>query len=322
MFKMPENATWSLARVRVTMWFSVLPERESMIKPCFSTVACPEWTLDQLPARARELGFESVELRVSWESGKQFACDPLLSSTEKARGAFQSAGVEIACIATGLRFDEPVMPPVIGYVISDTDRPIRWGEHAVDVAVGLECPLVRVFGFQGPPGEKRSRLVRRVSDRLKLVCDHANKTGVRVVVENGGAFARAEEIRELIEAVGSPLLGVSYSLAAARLTGEDPAAGIASLRDRLWIARVKDVNADGVPCALGTGMLGAREFTAALSQAGCNVPLVFEWDRAWNRSLAPAAEALAGVAEKLVSWAAEGVRSTGSGHRPTTATRS
>jgi sugar phosphate isomerase/epimerase len=277
-----------------------------MIKPCFSSVACPEWTLDEVAASAARYGFEGIELRTFGDRSARLACDPALTSDEKARRMFHAVGVEILSLGTSVSFDEPVRPPIIGMALSDTERTVRAAKRAIDAAVALECPFVRVFGFQIPARESRASTTARIASRLRLVADHAAKTGVRIVIENGGDFSRAAELAELVAAVDNTLVGACYSLAAGVHAGDHARDAISVLGTRLWLARVKDIDTHGHPVQLGAGTLDCRSFVTALASSGFDGPLVFEWDRLWVPSLAPAAEVLPVAAKSLFHWIAEG----------------
>ncbi|MCC6321091.1 MAG: sugar phosphate isomerase/epimerase [Phycisphaerales bacterium] len=272
-----------------------------MMKPSFSTVACPEWTLAQVAERAQANGFEAVELRTFGDDSTRFACDPALTGAEKVRRLFGDRGIEILVLATGVAFDEPVLPPVIGYAISDTERSVRAAQHAIDLAVAIECPFVRVFGFEPPANEKRATAVSRIVKRLRAVADHAHNTGIRVVIENGGAFGRAADLVELVGRCGDPLIGACYNVAIGHEFGDDVASAVEALGDRLWVARVKD-HRDGTPCPLGEGRVPCERFVRALATAGFDGPLVFEWDRAWLANLAPAEEVLLNASARLWTW--------------------
>jgi sugar phosphate isomerase/epimerase len=272
-----------------------------MMKPAFSTVACPDWTLAQVAERARANGFEAVELRTFGEASTRFACDPALTSPDKVRRLFGDQGIEVLSLATGVGFEEPVRPPVIGYAITDTERSVRAAQRAIDLAVAIECPLVRVFGFDLPPRERRATAVARIIERLTKVADHANNTGIRVVVENGGGFGRAPEIMELITGCSSPLVGASYNIAVGHAAGDAPGDAAAALSDRLWLARLKDLK-HARPCPLGEGEVPCEEFVHVLHERGFDGLVVFEWDRAWIPELAPPEQALSAASAKLWTW--------------------
>lgn len=287
-----------------------------MFKPAFSTVACPEWTLAEVARRAREYGFEAVELRTFGDGPGRVASDPALTSEEKVQRTLQEGGVEALSLATGIRFDAPIWPPVVGLFLSDRERAVREAKRAVDLAVAIECPMIRVFGFDLPGFEGRKTGVKRVAERVGMVADHADKYGVRVAVENGGSFGTAEQVLEITSMVNHALVGVSYSLSAAVIAGEDPVRGLARLGEKLFLARVKDVKA-GKLVALGEGELGCERFVRSLAARGFEGALVYEWDRAWEVASAggPLAgpDAVLGRASRLMfEWAAK-ERGTGVG---------
>lgn len=300
-----------------------------MIRPAFSTVACPHWTLRDVAARADEYGFECVELRTFGDDSRLFACDPALSAPAKTRDLFRSRGMEIACLATSLSYDAIIGPPVLGPALWDQERAIRETRRAIDLAVAFDCPFVRVFGFKVTGQDTRKACVGRIAERLRLALDHANRTGVRLVIENAGSFPTSSDLLELIRACDHPLLGACYANSAAALAGEDPARGVTALGDRLWVARVEDaaplVSGNGskgngskgesklvvddqagqrlVPCELGAGRLGAQAFVAALRGATFKGPLVYEHDFAWLSGLTPPEQALPTAARTLYAWA-------------------
>lgn len=281
-----------------------------MLKPTFSTVACPELPLRAVAELAERHGFEGVELRTFGDDSRRFACDPALTAEEKTRTLFASRGVEVLSLATSCRFDATIFPPIIGHVIADTERSVREARHAVDLAVRLECPYVRVFAFEIAPREKPAAATARIAERLRKVCDHADKTGARIVLENGGSFETAVQLRDLIERVNHPLLGACYALATGCAAGDVPQAAIAALGTRLWVARIKDLK-DSAPALFGSGDLPCREFVQSLARAGFAGLVVYEWDRAWVPDLAPADDAMAGVAAQIIEWAASAAKSTG-----------
>lgn len=89
------------------------------MKPAFSTIACPDWTLDRIVPLARELGYAGIELRSfgqtgGGQSGSDLACEPCYTSARKLRELFETEGVEPACIATSIRYDHVVFPPSSG----------------------------------------------------------------------------------------------------------------------------------------------------------------------------------------------------------------
>lgn len=275
-----------------------------MLRSAFSTVACPEWTLERVVDSAARHGYAGVELRSFGAGSTHLACDPALTQNDKVRRLFRDAGVEIAGVASGCRFDAPIFPPVIGHALEQSMASVHEGRHLVDVAMAAGAEYLRVYAFDQPDRERRSRTIRRICERLSLVVDHAHKRGVRLVLENGGAFSRAEDIADIITRINSPLLGACYDLSAAVSAGDDPLAGVRMLGRRLWAARIKDRDVAGTPCMLGEGELPCRDFVHALtgSLGSRDAWLVFSWDRLWRPEIGSAPEVLAEAVQRMDDW--------------------
>lgn len=252
-----------------------------MIKPAFSTVACPDWTLSRIASYASSLGYEGVELRTFGHGSTRSACDPALTSPEKVRRLFADAGVKIVSLATSISFDEPIRPAIAAHLIGDTERSVRAAKSAIDLAAQIECPVVRVFGFEAPEGELLERATTRIVDRLAKAVDAARNTGVRLAIENGGSFGSASAITGLVNRISSPLLGVCFNNGASVLAHEDPAVAAATLAQTCIMARLIDFDANRRPCQIGDGTLGAKASLEALARNGFDGPVIVEWDRAW-----------------------------------------
>lgn len=274
-----------------------------MLKIAFSTVACPEWPLTRVAEAAARYGFDGVELRSMGHGGTEFACDPGLTHPEKVRQILDEAGIAPCGVATGCAFDAPVNPPVVGHLLGLENRLVGAGKHMIDVAHDIGAGYVRVFGFQVPKGERRHRTLRRIVDRLALLCTHARHRDVAVLIENGGDFPGAQDLSEIIERVGNPLLGACYDIEAGAAVGDAPELAPRLLGRHLHAARIKD-SFGGRPCRLGEGGAPCREFLAALRDSGQNAWVVYAWDRAWLPELSPADEMLPHAASKLAEWTA------------------
>lgn len=274
-----------------------------MFRPAFSTIACPEWTLERVTRLAAETGYAGVELRTFGHGSSQIACDPALTGAEKVRRLFRDHGVEISCLATSVGFDEPIRPAVLGYALGDTEGTIRQAKAAIDLAAQIECPLVRVFGFEMPENERYQSAFQRIRDRLALAVDGARHCGVKVVLENGGSFARASDLMNLIEDVGQPLLGAAYSVPVAWSVGEDPVAGLATLGDRVLSVKLRDLDAKRRFCVPGEGQVPCERAVRELVRTGSRAWVTFEWDRLWMPSLESPERVLPEALRRMYAWA-------------------
>jgi sugar phosphate isomerase/epimerase len=275
------------------------------MKFALSTIACPDWTLDEIASKAAAWGYQGVELRTFGNGCTHFACDPALTSYTKTRAMFDRAGLSIACLATGVRYDDPVTPPVIGYVIGDNEASVRETKSAVELAQRLGCPFVRVFAFEVMGSEKRSTALRRICDRLRKGLDTARNTGVRLLIENGGSFGTAADLAEIVDRCGNPLLATAYHVGVGARAGETPGNAFNVLGESLASVKLSDYH-DGRPCMLGSGETPNQEAVETLAKLNYDGWVVYEYPRAWlsdeHAPLADPSEVLAAAARTMFSW--------------------
>lgn len=271
------------------------------MKPAFSTVACPEWTLEDVAEFAGATGYQGVELRTFGHGSVELACDPCKTGPAKLRDLFEDAGVAPLCLASSIRFDKPVWPPIIGHAITDTERPVRETKSMVEVAAQCEIGAVRVFAFELPPGEAREAGMKRVLSRLQLALATCRNTGVKLLIENAGSFPLAEDLAEIIERANNPLLHAAYSPAVAQTHGEDPVEGARLLGPRLWSVKLSDYHNE-TPARLGEGDLDAERLVTQLARDRFAGWLVYEWPRLWLRELGEPTDVLTDACEKMYRW--------------------
>lgn len=280
-----------------------------MLKTAFSTVACPDWTTERVARAAAEYGYRAVELRTFADRCPDaFASEPAYTDPARVRAFFRDQGVLISGLATGIRFDAPVFPPVMGHVFSSRHASVREGKRAVELAAAVGASYVRVYAHRVPgspaplvPADTKWSALRRITARLREVCDHARNRDLRVVIENGADFASCIDLAKIIELVGSPLLGACYDLDAGVASGDHPADAVRLLGDRLLAARVSDRRM-GVPCPLGQGDLPVRPFIHALRDSGSSAWVVYTWEKAWLPNLAQPDQVLPVASCLLHDW--------------------
>ncbi len=272
-----------------------------MIEIAMSTLACPSLTIAEAVRIAEASGCDGIEFRTGGVRASEFACDPFLTDEAKTRSILDAAGLKPVSISTGTSFDAPINPPVIGQLF-DNEAAIREAKRAIDLAAQLECPFVRVFGYEKTERESHRSALRRIAGRLSKACDHCRHTGTSLVVENGGSFSSAEQIAELIDAVSSPLIKASYDIAIGDEAGDSPEDAFTMLRTKLGFVRVRDNDENG-PVELGSGIRPVEEFVRALAKRRWSGPVVYEWEAAWFEGLRPADEVMPGAIRRLCEWA-------------------
>jgi len=252
------------------------------MKVSFSTICCPQATLASAATMGETAGFGGIELRTFGIAGSTFACEPFLTDAAKLRRTMLNAGLQVSCLATGLSFDRAI-DPLLGRTFLDTEQAVRACKHAIELAAQIECPYVRVFGFELQGNETRKAGIARIMEQLDKALDACDRTGVSLLLENGGSFCTAEQLCEVMDKADNVLLGAAYSVAVGQQAGDDPATAIRTLGKRLLSIKIRDYS-DGVQVRLGEGTVQNHRAVTAARSIGFAGPVVYELDRAWDSS--------------------------------------
>lgn len=271
------------------------------MKIAFSTVACPDWTLERVLSFTDEVEYDGVELRTFGWGESDFTCEPALTAAAKLRRMGLESGTDLMCLATSLKFDDAVRPPVVGRVLPGHDRWLQESRRFVALADELECPLLRVFGYESPAGERRSRTIARIVERLGEVLSAAGKRRVTVVLENGGSFRRARDLAEIIAACDSPWIGAAYDVAVGASAGDRPEDAIDLLGERLQTVKLRDVRDERL-VEIGHGEIPLEGCVRRLASDGFRGWLVVEWPRVWRPDLEPAEGVLQRSLGTIEGW--------------------
>jgi sugar phosphate isomerase/epimerase len=247
----------------------------------FSTLACPDWSIETVIAKAVEYGYDGIE----WRGGPQGHVQPNMFSEQRRL-------LPQKCSDAGL--ESLAVTAYTSFVSDSTDeRRANVDElrQYADLAAELGAKFVRTFLGELPEGAKiNSLMYEKVSDCLRLAADHARSVGVTIAIEPHDDFVRSMTIVPILSQVPHPALRVIWDIANAFAAGEDPGDGFVLLKDRLAYVQVKDgkrfgynwqLNSFGegnVPLDLAFELLMAHKYQGAFS---------VEWEYAWHPELDP-----------------------------------
>jgi sugar phosphate isomerase/epimerase len=266
------------------------------MKFAFSTVACPKWDFDTILSRAREYGYDGVEIRGFLNESLLTASNVFLSDPKKIRDSFAASNIQIACLAssiamTGARRKDAVLA-------GDLRR-------FIDTAHELACPLVRIFDTQVRPGETRASAAGRLAKWIAPIADHAAERHVGLVIENTLSFRNSKEMWLILEMLSHPSVGVCWDVFNAALIGEPPSVSVPTLNNRIRYVQVKDAQLGSLGanfCKLGEGNVRVPDFLQRLKGIGYTGWITFEWEKAWLPNLAEPEAILPDAIAKLREW--------------------
>ncbi len=257
----------------------------------FSTLGCPELTLDEAFALAQRHGIAAIELRALGGSLDLPArLKEEFGSPDALARHLQGAPVRIVALDTSLRL-----------VGSGAVERAAFLEH-VPWAEALGGPRLRVFDGAGT-GDASD--LAKAAEAVRWWQDLRRERGWRadLMVETHDAMVTTPLIQRLIAA--APGLALLWDAHHTWKIGRgDPVATWAAIKSHVCHIHVKDSVSQSSPkhpytyVAPGSGEFPAAPLFAALRRDGFAGPVSLEWEKVWHPYLAPLDTALSAA----VSW--------------------
>lgn len=243
----------------------------------FTTLACPDWSWEQAVQKAVEYGYQGLELRgVEGEMDLTKAAPFISSRLPATKRELKDRGLAIPCLDTSCRFDQAAQ---IGDSIDEAKRHI-------DLASALDAPYIRVFGDRIPDSQSREKIIQQVIEGLLTLARYAEGTGVQVLLESHGDFARLQNLLDVLQAVHHPQVGVLWDVHHPfRFFSEPLADTYAKLKDRIRHVHLKNSvpTSDGVRYSLmSQGDVPVGEVLRLLASGGYDGWIAFEWEKRWH----------------------------------------
>jgi len=260
------------------------------MKLAFSTLGCPAWDLDTILSRAREYGFEGLELRGLLDKVETFSRPEFSTDLPATAARIAQAGLRVACFDSSVR------------LFPNTGENLQAGISEVrayaPLCVACGSPFIRVFGHDA--GDlSPSEAVKAAGRNLRSLADAVREFDIRVLLETHDAWAHPARVRAVMEEADTDRVGVVWDIHNAyRDSGESPAAMWSQLGPWVLHTHWKDsILTPADPkrpyryCATGDGDIPLREAYACLKEGGYNGYLSLEWEKRWHPDIAEPEEA-------------------------------
>jgi len=248
----------------------------------FSTLACPDWSINTVITKAVEFGYEAIE----WRGGPDGHVKPTLPPTEitDLRKMSNDAGLVALAITTYTSF--------VSHLREERQSNVDELRRYADLTAEVGATYIRAFLGELPEGTNiDSSIYENISDCLNAACDYAESVGVKIAVEPHDNFARSSVVFPIFDRDSShPELRVIWDIGNTFAAGEDPAASFELLKDRLAYVQVKDgkrLESGWKLCPLGQGHVPLVRAFELLFAHGYEGAFSVEWEYAWHPELDP-----------------------------------
>jgi sugar phosphate isomerase/epimerase len=266
------------------------------MKFAFSTVACPKWDFETICARAKEYGYDGVEIRGFLNESVLTASNIFLSDPGKTRALFDRAGIKMACLASSI-------------AMSGSKKRDRTAaddcRRFIDTASAVGCSFVKVFDTTVRPGQARAAAGVALGDWLLPLGDYAAQRDVVLLVENALSFRNAKEMWLILDRLQHPSIACCWDVFNAALIGEGPWVSVPTLNSKIQYTQVKDAKLGPLGASytkLGEGDVQVQSFLTRLKGIGYDGWITLEWEKAWLPGIAEPEEILPDSIKKLREW--------------------
>jgi len=269
------------------------------VKCSFSTLGCPDWTIDEIMEKGSAYGYDGVELRTNAD-GNHFSPD---RSPAEAR-------------TTGQRFRDAGLPviSVMGYSTFAHSDSAQVAENVallsklVDLAEAFGAPFVRTFAGQIPKGTDSRAMTDTVAAALKEPARKAADKGIRIGLETHDDWCSGARVMSVVRQVDSRGFGIVYDIFNAIQSGIEPwDVTYGKVREQICYCHLKDAykGPDGRIryVMLGAGDLPLADVLGRMKAGGFGGFFSFEWEKKWFPDLEPPEQAFPQFIHKLRrSW--------------------
>jgi sugar phosphate isomerase/epimerase len=265
----------------------------------FITLACPAWDLATICQRAREYGFDGVDIR-----GLQDAMDVTLrpeftTELRTTRRLLDEAGIVVSGISSSLQ-------------ICDGERlatNLEEARRTIPIARELNVAAIRVFGAGDLSAHSRHELAEVGRQTMAAILELPGARDLKWVFETHDNWVSSADCRLLLERIPEAAFGALWDIGhTSRVGGEPPGDTLSRLGGRISYVHIKDAiyepdhrqaMQDGwryVPP--GKGQLPLQEAVNLLGRRGYDDWMIFEHEKRWHPELEEPTEVL----PQFVRW--------------------
>lgn len=250
------------------------------MKLSFTTLACPDWEVSTVIAKAAAFGFDGIDFRGIKEVMNVYELPAFAERHEQTRSLLRDAGVAVSCFSSSIEL------ATVGRAQLNMEELKRY----IELCERFDAPYIRAFGgWSG--GSDRSAAAAAAAAQMDAMEPLLREAGVRLLIETHGAWTACDDVAILLAERDPPTFGVLWDIHHPfRTNGERPERTWSVLGR--WIAYTHWKDSRGEPsgggryCLMGEGDAPLDEAHAVLNAGGYDGWHTLEWEKRWHPELA------------------------------------
>jgi sugar phosphate isomerase/epimerase len=266
----------------------------------FSTLGCPDWSLDQVIDFAVRHSYKGVEIRgikreMVLSKSPHFANDKAIKESSKK---FADKGLKVVCLGSSAAMHHS----------DETERNKSMDEAKgfIEIANKLDCPYVRVFPDKLPESKPREQTMELIADGLNKLSDFSKGSMVKVLMETHGDLVRSDDLVTVMKNVNGKNAGLVWDISNMwAKTGEAPSVVYPKLKQWIFHTHLKDLKKDNgkeVYTMFGEGEVPIFESIDLLLKDNYKGYYSFEWEKMWHPEIAEPEIAIPQYAEAMKKY--------------------
>lgn len=266
----------------------------------FSTLGCPQWSLEKIVQCAVENGYQGIEIRglqgqLDLPKCPEFSMPERIAATRRIVEAHQLRIVDLGASAQMHHADS-----------AKRKTHLDEAKRFIDLAGQLNCPYIRVFPDDLPENQEENATIDLIIKGLIELGNHAKGSGVNVLLESHGKVVRSDLLLRIMKGAGHPQVGLVWDVFNMwSVTKESPKEVHKTLKKYIRHVHIKDATfADGKTryVLLGQGEAPIEEAVKALSKGGYKGYYSFEWEKMWHPEIEEPEVALPHYPKEILSY--------------------
>ncbi len=249
------------------------------MKISFSTLACPNYSWQDIMTMAKDLGFDGIEVREIEHNLKTSPFSP--DKISQTALQLSKLRLEIPCLSTGCCLKEE----------DKSEENISEIKTYIDVASLVGTKYIRVLADlePAPMGEVSDE---KVSEQIKKLVPYATEKGVTLLIETNGVYSDTKRLNTLLNMVESDAVAALWDTHhTIRFGGETPEETLQNLGAYIKHVHVKDSRNENEKityCLMGEGDMPFAEIFEALRCINYEGFVSLEWVKRWAPELCDA----------------------------------
>lgn len=250
------------------------------MKISFSTLACPNWSWQDIYGAAKDLGFNGIEIRglgneIFSVKAKPFTDSQLPVTIDK----LNSLGLEISCLSSGacLKYKDK-FAEAKAEIVAYAQLASKLGTSYIRILADLEpAPVDEVDDDH-------------IIECLKKLIPIAEEYNVTLLVETNGVYCDTARLASVLDKVASRKVAALWDMHHPyRYNNEAPETTVANLGQYIKYTHIKDsvINADGKVeyRLMGNGDIPVKDMISALETINYDGYITLEWVKRWASDL-------------------------------------